>query len=175
MRCEKRFSKSFCYEYLIAKAPRPQIHFLPKIKCTVSILYSAGDSTADLDYTSPFALELSRNGTATLDGASTVNTSAILRSSTNPSQNASLILPTNGRPGSLGFEGNIWIEVKTTHGCSPMFARFHVDPSVTTDQPKRASPSFYQKCEHPPSYLWGTRSLTCSKQLATPLNPLDSS
>ncbi|CAN0419523.1 unnamed protein product, partial [Scytosiphon promiscuus] len=62
----------------------------------------AGDSTADLDYTSPFALELSQNGTTTLDGAPTANSSAILRSSTNPSQNASLTLPTNGQPGSLG-------------------------------------------------------------------------
>ncbi|CAM9804617.1 unnamed protein product, partial [Scytosiphon promiscuus] len=79
---------------------------------TLAFIYfvQEGDSTADLDYTSPFALELSQNGTTTLDGASTANSSAILRSSTNPSQNASLTLPSNGQPGSLGFGGSIWIE-----------------------------------------------------------------
>lgn len=69
---------------------------------------SIGASTADLDYTSPFALEVHQNNSI---GAST-NSSAILRSSTNPSQNASLVLLTNGQPGSLGVQGNIWIEVK---------------------------------------------------------------
>lgn len=59
----------------------------------------SGDSTADLDYTSPFALEL-------LDPA------AILRSSTNPSQDVSLLLPNNGRLGSLGTSGDIWIEAR---------------------------------------------------------------
>ncbi|CAM9881857.1 unnamed protein product, partial [Laminaria digitata] len=65
-----------------------------------------GDSTADLDYTSPFALETSQRNASGV----TYNSSAILRSSTNPSQNVSLILPTNGQPRSLGIGGNIEIE-----------------------------------------------------------------
>lgn len=68
---------------------------------------TAGDSTADLDYTSPFALDTSQKNTS----SATYNSSDILRSSTNPSQNVSLILPTNGQPGSLGISGNIEIEV----------------------------------------------------------------
>lgn len=72
----------------------------------------AGDSTADLDYTSPFALDTSQENTS----SATYNASAILRSSTNPSQNVSLILPTNGQPGSLGISGNIEIEVRSC-GC----------------------------------------------------------
>lgn len=68
----------------------------------------SGDATADLDYTSPFALKSPNNHTT---DASRINQPAILRSSTNPSQNASLILPANGQAGSLGDNSNIWIEV----------------------------------------------------------------
>lgn len=75
-----------------------------------------GDSTADLDYTSPFALELPENDTTALGAAvGTTNSSAILRASTNPSQNVSVVLPTNGRPASLGAGGNLWIEVWYIH------------------------------------------------------------
>lgn len=68
---------------------------------------TSGDSTADLDYTTPFALELPQNDTI---GAPN-KVSHILRSSTNPSQNASTIMPTNGQIGSLGDSGDVWIEV----------------------------------------------------------------
>ena len=57
----------------------------------------SGDSTADLDYISPFALEL--------PGAAEIK-----RSSTNPTQDVSLLLPNNGQLGSLGTSGDIWIE-----------------------------------------------------------------
>ncbi|CAM9188184.1 unnamed protein product, partial [Discosporangium mesarthrocarpum] len=64
-----------------------------------------GDYSSDLDYTSPFALELPVN-TSAGDG----NRTSILRDSTRPSQNVSLTLPVNGRPGSLGFNSDIWVE-----------------------------------------------------------------
>ncbi len=63
-----------------------------------------GDSTADLDYTSPSALELPVGGTSD---------AAILRSSTNPSESVSTVLPLNGRLGSLGSSADLWIEVKS--------------------------------------------------------------
>lgn len=53
-----------------------------------------------------------------------MNSSAILRSSTNPSQNASVVLPTNGQPGSLGFSGSVWIEVSAPRGCPHRMERF---------------------------------------------------
>lgn len=86
------------------------------MKTKVRVSASPGDSTADLDYTSPFALELPENDTTALGAAATmINSSAILRASTNPSQNVSLVLPTNGRPGSLGASGDLWIEVQYMH------------------------------------------------------------
>lgn len=66
-------------------------------RCTGVSISIPGDSTADLDYTSPLALEL--------DG-----TAAVLRSSTTPTQDVSLILPNNGQLDSLGTSGDIWIE-----------------------------------------------------------------